>query len=108
MRDLLQEEQYNVTTTNYVPRTFDQIEALEPNLIIVDLEVSKTAGWELLERLQTDAVTRDIPVIVTSTDPHLLERAEAEQDHYAGRRWMAKPFDLDDLLATVQDMVGTA
>ena len=37
MRDLLQEEQYNVTTTNFVPRTFEQIEALRPDLLMIDL-----------------------------------------------------------------------
>ncbi len=108
MRDLLQEECYNVTTTTFVPQTFEQIEALEPHLIMVDVMVGQEAGWELLQQLQTDVVTRNIPVIVTSTNPHLLERAEGDQDRYAGRSWMAKPFDLDHLLTTVEDLVGTA
>ena len=55
MRDLLQGERYNVTTTNFVPRTFDQIAALRPDLLIVDLAVDDRAGWELLERLQASA-----------------------------------------------------
>jgi CheY-like chemotaxis protein len=91
-----------------VPHTFDLIDALGPNLILIDLEVGKTAGWGLLEQLQTDAVTRDIPVIVTSTDPHLLERAEVSQTRYGGRRWLAKPFDLEDLVTSVQELIGSA
>ncbi len=79
VRELLQEEDYNVTTTNYVPRTFDQIEALGPDLLLIDLKVGKRAGWDLLEEIQASAITQGIPVVVTSTDPRLLERAEAEQ-----------------------------
>ena len=91
-----------------MPRTFEQIEALEPHLIMVDLEIGQTAGWDRLQQLQTDAVTRDIPVIGTSTDPRLLERAEADQDRYAGSHWMARPFDLNDLVTSVGELVGTA
>ena len=57
LRELLQDENYNVTTTNFVPRTFDQIKALDPDLLVVDLIIGQRAGWDLLEPLQTDALT---------------------------------------------------
>ena len=34
VRELFQEEEYNVTTTNFVPDTFGQIAALEPDLLM--------------------------------------------------------------------------
>lgn len=61
MRELLQGEEYNVTTTNFVPDSFDQIASLQPSLIIIDLAVGVQAGWDLLERLGAEASTRDIP-----------------------------------------------
>ena len=108
VRELLQDEHYNVTTTNFVPRTFDQIEALGPDLLLIDLKVGQRAGWDLLEEIQANAVTKGIPVVVTSTDPRLLERAEAEQSKYGGKVRLAKPFDLDDLLAAVRNLIGGA
>ena len=72
VRELFQEEGYNVTTTNYVPNSFDQIEALRPDALIVDIVVGQSAGWELLEQLHADAETAGIPVLVVSTDPRLL------------------------------------
>jgi CheY-like chemotaxis protein len=33
VRELLQDEQYNVTTTNFVPLTFKQIETAQPSLL---------------------------------------------------------------------------
>ena len=108
LRELFQDEQYNVTTTNYAPRTFDMIEALKPDLIIADLVVFDHAGWDLLEALHEAASTRNIPVIVVSTDARLLERAEAEQARYGGSRFMAKGMEVEDLLATVSRLIGPA
>jgi CheY-like chemotaxis protein len=65
---LVQDQRFNVTTTTYVPWTFDQIAALHPDLLIVDLALRRQAGWELLERLQVEGLTRLIPVVVTSTE----------------------------------------
>ncbi len=106
IRELLQDERYNVTTTNFVPRTFDQVAALEPDLIIVDLVVGQQAGWDLLERLQVEAVTHDIPVLVTSTDGRLLERAQVDFARYGGQAFLVAPMDLEDLLADIQSLLG--
>ena len=108
VRELLEEERYNVTTTNFVPRTFDQIASLQPDLLIVDLVIGKQAGWDLLERLHAEAITQGIPVVITSTDPRLLERAQAEAARYGGQSVLAKPFDLDALLSAVADLIGRA
>ena len=35
IREVFQEEGYNVTTTNFVPASFDQIVALRPDALIV-------------------------------------------------------------------------
>jgi two-component system sensor histidine kinase/response regulator len=108
MRVLLQDERYNVTTTNFVPHTFEQVVATAPSLLIVDLAVGEEAGWALLAELRRGAATAKIPVIVVSTTPRLLEQAKAE--HAAGDEdcYLLKPFDLDELLGMVERLIGTA
>jgi DNA-binding NtrC family response regulator len=108
VRQLFEEEHYNVTTTNFVPKTFDQIVALEPAIIIIDLAIHVQAGWDLLERLHNDAVTNGIPVIIVSTDPKLLGAAQADFARYGGQRFIGKPFDIDDLVSAVEDLIGKA
>ena len=108
VRELFQDENYNVTTTNYVPETFDQIAVLAPDLLIVDLVVGIQAGWDLLDRLQGEAGTRGIPIIATSTDPKLLDRADADAARSASQRLVAKPFDIDALLRAVEELIGGA
>jgi CheY-like chemotaxis protein len=106
VRDLLQDEHYHVTTTAYLPRTFDQIAALHPHVLLLDLAPAHEAGWNLLDQQQEATSTHEIPVIVTSTDPLLLERAEQALRH-GRQRFLPKPFDIDDLLEAVQELTDT-
>jgi CheY-like chemotaxis protein len=108
VRDLLQDEDYNVTTTNFVPRTFQQIETARPSLLIVDLIHGEMAGWDLLAELRHEAATRDIPVILVSTSERLLEKAEVERVIWGGDRYFLKPFSLDALLQAIQELIGPA
>ncbi|MFT4041210.1 MAG: response regulator [Thermomicrobiales bacterium] len=108
MRDVLQDERFNVTTTNYVPRSFNQIEALQPDALLVDVVVGQREGWDLLERLHAEASTMGIPTLVTSTSTALLERAEAQAERYGTHQYLAKPFDLNEFLACIEAMVGPA
>lgn len=108
LRTLLQEERYNVTTTNFVPRTFNQIVALCPNLLIVNLTPREFSGWDLLERLHEEVLTRQIPVIVTSTNPQFLDHARRHSELYGHARYVALPFDLDALLDTIHALIGPA
>ncbi len=108
VRDLFQEEEYNVTTTNFVPNSFEQIQALQPDALIVDVAIGESAGWELLEQLHAGAATNQIPVLVLSTSPRLLERAREQAERYGNHRYLDKPFDLDALLASIREMIGEA
>jgi CheY-like chemotaxis protein len=108
IRELLTDERYNVTTTNYVPETFDVIVALNPELLIVDLVFGERAGWDLLERLTQAIATRGIPILLTSTDSHLLERATVDPARYGTNIDLIVPFDIEDLIRAVSDAIGSA
>lgn len=108
VRELLVDERYHVTTTDFLPRTFDAIAAVQPDLVILDLMFGQQAGWDLLVQLTDTVVTRDIPIIVTTTDANLLRRAEELEARYGGRRFLIKPFDLDILLNAVYELIGTS
>jgi CheY-like chemotaxis protein len=108
LRALLQDAQFNVTTTNHVPQTLAMIAASQPALLIVDLAVGEQAGWDLLEQVQQDAVARDIPMIVTSTSDKFLDRASQESKRLGGHTYLLKPFAVDTLLKLVHGLIGQA
>jgi DNA-binding response OmpR family regulator len=108
LRELLEDEHYNVTTTNFVPLSFETIETAQPSLLIIDLVLGERAGWDLLGRLRESASTCTIPVLLVSTTARLLDEARARHDTFGGDRYLIKPFDLDELLAIVHDIIDTA
>ena len=109
VRELLQDEHYNVTTTNFVPRTFKQIEIARPSLLIVDLIHGERGRLGSPGRAATCGRNpRDIPVILVSTSNQLLEKAETERVIWGGDRYFLKPFSLDALLQAIQELVGPA
>jgi CheY-like chemotaxis protein len=108
VRELLQDERYTVSTTNFVPRTWDQIAALQPSLLLVDLSPRRQEEWELLERLHAEGVTERIPIVVTSTDRRLLERVERERDRFGGSSFLAAPLDIYILLDAIHALIGPA
>jgi CheY-like chemotaxis protein len=75
---------------------------------MVDLAVGERAGWELLDAIQADALTRSLPVIVFSTDSSLLDRARALDTPGGTRRYLEKPFHLSAVLELVQELIGPA
>jgi CheY-like chemotaxis protein len=108
VRELFQEEGYNVTTTNFAPNSFAQIEALQPDALIIDIAIGQEAGWDLLEQVEADADTAGIPVLVISTDPRLLAHAEEQVARYGKHRFLAKPLDLEAMLQAIEEMIGEA
>jgi two-component system, OmpR family, response regulator VicR len=108
LRTLLQDERYNVTTTNFVPESFDVIDALQPALLIVDLVVGAREGWDLLEKLHREAGTRGIPVIAVSWDDAELARVRWDEEKYGTRRVLRKPLDLHALIDTIDQLIGKA
>ena len=109
VRELLEEEGYAVTTSTFDSNVFTQIVMRQPDVLLIDVAVGESAGWDLLRRLHTEAATTEIPILVTSTSPALLEQAQEQEAWYGTEGlFLTKPMDLDELLRTIRVMVGDA
>lgn len=64
-------------------------EAEQPELILLDINLPKIDGWEVLQAIQRDKTLRAIPVIVCSASPR---REDRERALSAGaQRYVVKP-----------------
>jgi CheY-like chemotaxis protein len=68
-----------------------------PAVIVCDVQMPGMTGPEFLARLRADAGLRDIPVVLMSGTPAVAGRTTSGADAH-----LPKPFDLDELLATVR------
>lgn len=103
LREILEEEGYNVVTTDdgvYVEKL--QTHDL-PDLILLDILLSGKDGRELVRYLKTQKETRNIPIIMISAHPTARESALAS----GADLFFAKPFDLTNLLDTIKQTIPT-
>lgn len=64
---------------------------LLPHLILLDLNLPRVSGHEVLAKLKSDPKTRSIPVVVLTTSNVESDRIRAYMDHV--NSYVVKPFD---------------
>lgn len=97
--ELLEEEGYRVECAVNGADALARLEASEaPALILLDLTMPVMDGWSFRETQRRDPRLALIPTVVVTAshanDPHAA-------DGLAADAFLAKPFDLDRLIATV-------
>jgi DNA-binding response OmpR family regulator len=103
---LLNDEGYKVMLAAQPPGAPDEVARLRPDLIILDfLHGRELQGWGLLQALQQDPATACIPTLVaTGANREVQEHAVWLQDHRVPV--LHKPFDLEELLTLVKDLLA--
>ena len=69
-----------------------------PQVIVLDLDVPRQGGWEVLRSLRRDPVTRDIPVVALTRQPTDARREDARS---LGVALLSKPCEPDALFLAV-------
>jgi PAS domain S-box-containing protein len=81
-----------------------QARALEPRLVLLDMQLPDMSGFDVLRRLQADPLTRGVPVVALSADA-VPEDVAATRDAGATDYW-TKPIDFDVFLSGVQRLLA--
>ena len=71
---------------------------MQPNLIIMEVNISLMNGWQVLEYLKSDAKLRDIPVVMM-TMPDEVQKAIS----LGAANFLLKPVEPLNLLSMVKD-----
>jgi two-component system chemotaxis response regulator CheY len=73
-------------------------------MIILDVNMPRMNGLEMLDRLKADPKTADIPVVLLTTE---AERALVERARKAGAKgWLIKPVPLEHIVSTALALTG--
>jgi chemosensory pili system protein ChpA (sensor histidine kinase/response regulator) len=89
----------------------DGLEALEIvtqtrcDLVVTDLEMPRTNGYELLAHLRQDAATRSVPVMVVTSRAGAKHRDRAIKEGAAA--FMTKPVQEDQFITAVIRLIGS-
>ena len=78
------------------------IREVRPALIVLDLMLPRVSGLELLGDLRADESVRDTPVVVLTAWSHAEEAALVA----GADRFLAKPFEPDELKSAVDELLA--
>jgi chemotaxis family two-component system response regulator Rcp1 len=86
----------------YLERTGPHVNAPRPDLILLDLNLPKKDGREVLKEVKESSSLRTIPVVIlttSSSDADVLQSYQLQANCY-----ISKPVDLEGFLKVVQSI----
>ncbi len=98
--DLLAGQGYEVRTAASGPTALASVEALTPDLILLDIRMPGMDGFEVLRRLRANPSNPDIAVIFLSGASEVEERVQGLR--MGAVDFVTKPFQIEELRARVR------
>lgn len=87
---------------NYLYRRGEFVDAPRPDLILLDLNLPKYDGRQLLEKIKSDPELAQIPVVVLTTSSAEEDILKSYKLH--ANAYVTKPVDLDQFMKAVRQI----
>ena len=97
----LSTEGYRILVASNGREALEVLEKEKPSVILLDLMMPVMDGWQFVAALDAKG-KRDMPLLILSADRSVQGHAQKLK----ANGHLAKPFDLEDLLVKVAELVG--
>ena len=74
-----------------------------PDLVVLDIGLPGMDGWEVLDRIRKDDLTKSIPVVVLTA--HAEEESRRRANEGGADAFVTKPFQPNDFRSTVLSLL---
>ena len=102
VQDVLELEGYRVTTAANGQEALTRVAESPPTVVLLDLQMPVLDGWAVQAQLRENRP--DIPVVLMTAG----YRARQEATRHGAAAYLTKPFDIDDLVTTVERFALTS
>jgi chemotaxis family two-component system response regulator Rcp1 len=107
LRDARSPNQVHVVTDGeqalaFLKREGDYVNAPRPDLVLLDLNLPKVDGYEVLEAMKTEPVLRGIPVVVISGSGREIDIARAYDAQISA--YLVKPPGIEEYFAAIRSL----
>lgn len=100
VRDMLPQGNFEVFEAKDGAEGIDVIQQEQPSLVVIDFFMPNMNGWEVVQRMQKDAVLCRIPVVMMSGRKEDVVAAVPELFDYF--EFLSKPFDAPVLMKAIK------
>jgi len=101
---LLAREGYQVVLAKDGVDALEQLQAITPDVMLVDIEMPRMDGFDLTRNVRSDERTRHIPIIM------ITSRTATKHRNYAMElgvnEYLGKPYQEDDLLKSISGFIN--
>jgi two-component system chemotaxis response regulator CheY len=105
LTDVLDLGGYSVETAEHGAIALEKVRRERPDLVLLDLMMPVMDGWTFLRQCQQEEACRDVPVVILSAASSV--RGQSAVDVGADGL-VLKPFEIDELMATVKRVIEHA
>jgi len=91
LETVLDAGRYDVVFVESSQHAYSQIKRVQPNLVILCVQVDDPAGFQVLSMLKLDPDTREIPILTYTTEPEADEDTEEAAEPNDSEIFAAKP-----------------
>lgn len=100
LSQMLADQGYKVRPVTSGEQALAAVQAMVPDLILLDIRMPQMSGYEVCERLKASARTCDIPIIFISALDEVQDKVQAFT--VGGVDYITKPFHIEEVLARVK------
>lgn len=101
---LLERQGYDIVTAKDGVDAIEQLENVRPDLMLLDIEMPRMDGFEVINLVRHHDIHRDLPIIMITSrtgEKHRERAFSLGVTHYMG-----KPFQEAELLANIQQLIA--
>ncbi len=91
LETVLDAGRYDVVFVESSQHAYSQIKRVQPNLVILCVNVDDPSGFQVLSMLKLDAETREIPILTYTTESEADEEEEEPAEAAETEMFAAKP-----------------
>jgi DNA-binding response OmpR family regulator len=103
LRDVLVSQDFSVRVLGSGQEAIDQIPALKPDLILLDLMMTAVDGVAVCKAIRTNQKTGSIPILVVTGS---LSNQQIEESMTSGADdFISKPIDVQDMLIRIRALL---
>ncbi|GEM_PF-3566169 len=97
--EILTRSDYDVSQAVNGFQALQMARELQPELMVVDDTLQGIGGLELCDRMKADPQTRDVRLVLVSSDPQAAGKTAAD-------RCLGKPADCREVARAVEELMG--